>query len=65
MVDEKKIIDLLDEFDIDPNFGFLLRDPLIKLPDPYQPWHDIAGKIHINFISLYGHFNPILTCISL
>uniref|UniRef100_A0A0N5AGD3 Indoleamine 2,3-dioxygenase n=1 Tax=Syphacia muris TaxID=451379 RepID=A0A0N5AGD3_9BILA len=42
---EPKVADLLRSYQIDPEFGFVLPKPLDKLPDKFQPWHDIADNL--------------------
>lgn len=42
MVDPE-IKNLLDRFGIDHEFGFLLKDPLIKLSEKYHLWHELVG----------------------
>uniref|UniRef100_A0A8R1XZA7 Indoleamine 2,3-dioxygenase n=1 Tax=Onchocerca volvulus TaxID=6282 RepID=A0A8R1XZA7_ONCVO len=39
------ISDILKYFEIDEKTGFLLPNPLTKLPEEFEPWHQIADEI--------------------
>ncbi|VDO26168.1 unnamed protein product [Onchocerca flexuosa] len=39
------VLDILKYFEIDEKTGFLLPNPLSKLPEEFEPWHQIADEI--------------------
>ncbi|KAL3985199.1 Indoleamine 23-dioxygenase family protein [Acanthocheilonema viteae] len=39
------VLEILKYFEIDQNIGFLLPNPLTKLPKKFEPWHHIADEI--------------------
>ncbi|CAG9539879.1 unnamed protein product [Cercopithifilaria johnstoni] len=45
MVIDDDVLDILKYFEIDPNVGFLLPNPSAKLPEEFEPWHQIADEI--------------------
>ncbi|KAF6084124.1 indoleamine 2,3-dioxygenase 2 [Phyllostomus discolor] len=56
----------LGRFHISEDYGFLLPNPLKKLPDHYRPWMEIANKLPhlIESHQLRAHVNkmPLLNC---
>ncbi|XP_024434706.2 indoleamine 2,3-dioxygenase 2 [Desmodus rotundus] len=56
----------LGRFHISEDYGFLLPNPLKKLPDHYRPWMEIANKLShlIESHQLRAHVNqmPLLSC---
>ncbi|KAM5311645.1 indoleamine 2,3-dioxygenase 2 isoform 2-T2 [Glossophaga mutica] len=56
----------LGRFHISEDYGFLLPNPLKKLPDHYRPWMEIANKLSrlIESHQLQAHVNkmPLLNC---
>ncbi|MCP9262496.1 Indoleamine 2,3-dioxygenase 1 [Dirofilaria immitis] len=45
MIVDEKVLDILKYFEIDEKTGFLLPNPLIKLPEEYEQWHQVADEI--------------------
>ncbi|VDK71559.1 unnamed protein product [Litomosoides sigmodontis] len=45
MVFNGDVLEVLKYFEIDQNTGFLLPNPLTKLPAQFEPWHEIADEI--------------------
>ncbi|VDK57737.1 unnamed protein product [Anisakis simplex] len=37
--------DILSEFHVDPKLGFVLPDPLTRLPDVFKPWQEIVDAL--------------------
>ncbi|VDN05789.1 unnamed protein product [Thelazia callipaeda] len=43
---DQSVVDLLTYFEIDQKTGFLIADPLIKLPEAFEQWHQISDNCH-------------------
>lgn len=44
MMANNDVLDILKYFEIDQKTGFVLPNPLTKLPEGFEPWHQIAGN---------------------